>query len=91
MATEQIEWDLLAEHSAWQHHQPRNRYSLFVGPYTLHVDSLPTAVLWQVEHERFGVLQPWTMEQSPAAARHAAVAFAKFHHQGLYEPKHLEQ
>lgn len=86
-----ITWDRCADLTNWEHNPARYRYTSYPGPYILHVDHSPTGTTWQVEHEQFGVLKAWTGAIHARAAVVAAIAFARQHEQGRYEPQHLEQ
>ena len=55
-----------------------NRKEARQGPCRMLVETMPNGkALWFVDHERYGVLQPWTMEETPTAAKQQALSFVR--------------
>lgn len=63
-------WETCADHA--------NRVEARTGPCRLLVETMPNGhALWFVDHERYGVLQSWTPEQSPVVAKLQAMSFIR--------------
>lgn len=77
--TENIHLDAITTHSGWKPCPDRpGRVEARSEPFRMLVETMPNGrALWFVEHDRYGVLQAWTVENSTGDAKVQAISFTR--------------
>lgn len=83
--------DSLQDLHAWDFDKDRQRHSCTIDDYTIHIDRDGThGYLWQLEHERYGVLMPWVPAPTTAVAKTDALAYTRAHLNANLQHQHAE-
>lgn len=61
----------------WEHDLDRDRWTAKVDAYTIHCDRRSEHALFQVEHDRFGVMVPWRRVRSLTVAKEDALDYVR--------------